>query len=605
MKKQGLSFFRRLLLSFVLCSIIPLFLLAFVFTGASSRVLKKNTARQAKEIVSAAAGMMKSCLAEAYDAGSEIAEDSSVISWCAGNGTELEASGRTSDIFQKIARLKKDTSFHVYILSQNPQKKVLSRNQIPDEYQFKAYAGWGVLKKVSDSNECVLFVQPHPENGEQTIAAAAIPVFSDSAKKTRVGFVIVDILRRGLFDQFSLIAGIQGRFDQLMVYDKSGCIAFSAFSPDKEASFFTDNETQNDGRSFYSPVGRDGLTVCGILPETGGERYINDFRSVALIIALITSIVSFAVALILSRSIAQPVQELTKTMLLVESGDLSVRCPETSNARTDTEMSFLIGRFNHMIERIAKLSDDRVEQQRLLRVAEIKRLQAQISPHFLYNTLNSIKSMAKLAGVNDIARMVTNLGKILHDGFTSGEDFCSIEKSLELVHNYFDIESARWENKFTFIEKVDPRLLPYPLPRFVIQPVVENALVHGLEEKNEHGTLTINGFFEERNDGSADIVIEVRDDGAGIPEAKLKLIQNSLEHTSERQNVIVAQTKIGGGEDKQNLGSNGIALVNTHLRLRLLYGNEYGLTIQSTEGAGTVVTIRAPREGKHDESSYC
>src|SRR5574344_714172 len=143
MKKQGLSFFRRLLLSFVLCSIIPLFLLAFVFTGASSRVLKKNTARQAKEIVSAAAGMMKSCLAEAYDAGSEIAEDSSVISWCAGNGTELEASGRTSDIFQKIARLKKDTSFHVYILSQNPQKKVLSRNQIPDEYQFKAYAGWG------------------------------------------------------------------------------------------------------------------------------------------------------------------------------------------------------------------------------------------------------------------------------------------------------------------------------------------------------------------------------------------------------------------------------------------------------------------------------
>ena len=100
-------------------------------------------------------------------------------------------------------------------------------------------------------------------------------------------------------------------------------------------------------------------------------------------------------------------------------------------------------------------------------------------------------------------------------------------------------------------------------------------------------------------------MIEVRDDGAGIPEAKLKLIQNSLEHTSERQNVIVAQTKIGGGEDKQNLGSNGIALVNTHLRLRLLYGNEYGLTIQSTEGAGTVVTIRAPREGKHDESSYC
>ena len=303
---------------------------------------------------------------------------------------------------------------------------------------------------------------------------------------------------------------------------------------------------------------------------------------------IIAGILSIVVAALVSRSVAQPVQSLTKAMQKVESGELSVSCEEPSSTFCDFDLILLIRQFNHMVSRIATLTDERVERERLLRVAEIKNLQAQISPHFLYNTLNSIKSMAKFAHSPEIVRMVTNLGKLLRESIISENgfytDYYSIERSLELVQNYFDIEAMRWENKFEFAEEIQPELLSYPIPRLVLQPVVENALVHGLEEKTGKGKLLIKGYFEEKSDGKRDIVLIVQDDGDGMKEEKLISLRNKL-NTNQIDNL---QSETSDFE----LGSNGIALSNTHTRLKLLYGEGYGLSIDSELGKGTTVTIR-------------
>ena len=209
--------------------------------------------------------------------------------------------------------------------------------------------------------------------------------------------------------------------------------------------------------------------------------------------------------------------------------------------------------------------------------------------------------MAKFAHSPEIVKMVTSLGKLLRESIVSDKgfynDYYSIEKSLELVQNYFDIESMRWENKFEFVEEIDPELLSYPIPRLVLQPVVENALVHGLEEKSGKGRLTITGRFEEKPGAKRDIVFVVSDDGQGMKEEKLLSLREKLNSAStviEGQETDNSETSIKPGDP--DLGSNGIALVNTHTRLKLLYGEGYGLSIDSQPGKGTTVTIRLREE---------
>ncbi|MBQ3824938.1 MAG: hypothetical protein II811_02250, partial [Spirochaetaceae bacterium] len=194
-----------------------------------------------------------------------------------------------------------------------------------------------------------------------------------------------------------------------------------------------------------------------------------------------------------------------------------------------------------------------------------------------------------LKGEKGIAKMVTSLGSLLHDGFSPQEDscvdFCSIEKSLELIHHYFYIETMRWQDKFSFEEHINPDILPYPIPRLVLQPIVENALVHGLEEKSTHGTLTIRGDFETLANGKTDIVLQVIDDGVGMSEAVLRAIKEN------RREALST--------------SSGIAISNTSRRLKLLYGESYALKIASKKGEGTSVTIRLPKGEKNDKSAYC
>ncbi len=587
---------------FILCSILPLFLLSFVFTEISQWTVRRNTQHQAEDVIREAAAIAQETINTAANLGRQLSTSALVTQWCSGGGTKEETNTLISELFQAVARSVNESDYQIYFVSPAQGGTTISRNIVPPEYTLAQYADWGIFHRVKEIPDGTLFVQPHPKTGN-CIAAVCVPVSGS-------GYVIVDILRSGLAAKLSQVADMN-MFASLYIYDSSGCIAYSGFSREAEAAFLQDLMRTSDtnpsdqtlpARTVSTAFSSARLHICGILPKGENTRYILGLQKMTLKTAFLTALFAVIISIIISRSVAQPVKSLADAMQKAESGELDVQCNEPANAFADQDMIFLIRRFNKMVYRIGELTDDRVEQQRLLRVAEVKNLQAQISPHFLYNTLNSIKSMAKFAGAANVARMVTKLGKLLHETFASEGDFCSIEHALEAVRNYFDIEAMRWENRFLLIEDVDQELLPYPIPRLVIQPVVENALVHGLEEKTTNGTLNIRGYFQEHSDSDApqtpgtdgsstvthkrDIIIEVSDDGAGMDAVTLKEIQENLR--------TVTRTK--------RLGSSGIALVNTHSRLRLLYGEAYGLSIQSQEGSGTTVTIRIPEDTKHDTS---
>lgn len=577
---MNVSFSKRLLLLFILCSTLPLFLLSFVFSEISSYVVARNALRSAKNVSQNVLAEIEKTTEKAERFASELSKDDKVIVWCLGN----DDAAIVSDLFQNIAKNTDDDIFQVYIVSSMQEARTISRQTVPQEYKSDIYSDWGILHKTRSRGKATFFAQPHPKSLPNVVMALCIPVpDTDGA-----GFVIVDILREGLAKECSKIEGITSLQD-FFIYDESGCIAFSVHNAYKERSFVQDLENSEE-RVFSQALSATPFFAQSLISKSSDKNFIHGLRRMVLYTAIIASLLSILVAALVSRSVAQPVQSLSAAMKKVEGGNLSVRCEEPENAFKDLDLILLIQQFNSMVSRIEKLTDERVERERLLRVAEIKNLQAQISPHFLYNTLNSIKSMAKFAHSPEIVRMVTNLGKLLRESIISENgfytDFYSIERSMELVRNYFDIEAMRWENKFEFVEEIDPEILSYPIPRLVLQPVVENALVHGLEEKSGKGKLIIKGYFDKGKNSNKDIVLVVQDDGQGMKENQLATIRKKLNTTSED-----IKNK-GQSDDEEKLGTNGIALVNTNTRLKLLYGQDYGLSIESEPGRGTTVTIR-------------
>ena len=582
---KHLSFSKRLLILFILCSTLPLLLLSFVFSEINRYVASQNAVRHAAEVSEKALIRVEKTVNMAKELAITLSENILVKEWCSGK----ESAALVSDIFQLIAKNSHDDFFQVYLVSHRQKERAVSRQNVPIEYKDCVYSDWGILHRAAENRNITFFAQPHPKSSPDAVIALCVPVAED-------GYVLVDILRKGMEKQLTTIDGITA-FKEFFIQDESGCIAFSSQSPYNESLFVQDIEEGTEDKFSYQVTDTPFITQAW-LSKSEDRHYSRSLRRMTIITVIIAGLLSVITAALVSQSVAQPVQSLSTAMQRAEAGELSVKCEEPSGTFLDFDMLCLIRRFNSMVSRIAKLTDERVEKERLLRVAEIKNLQAQISPHFLYNTLNSIKSMAKFAKSPQIVQMVTNLGKLLREGITSGDgfqsDFYSIEKALELVRNYFEIESMRWEGKFEFIEDIDAELLPYPIPRFVLQPVVENALVHGLEEKSGKGKLCIKGFFETNEKGSRDIVLTVEDDGYGMTEEAVQTLRNKINCHNKNAEEDMSDRKIG---------SNGIALVNTSARLHLLYGEGYGLTVKSEKGRGTKVTIRIREEVQDDKSS--
>ena len=266
----------------------------------------------------------------------------------------------------------------------------------------------------------------------------------------------------------------------------------------------------------------------------------------------------------LSRSVAEPIVELSRRAKDVIGGDLTVREPvqsETIEIRTLSEgMEQMIARINAQIQEIT-------QKQASLRRAELALLQAQINPHFLYNTMDTIIWLIEADRPQAAVEMVSNLSDFFRHCLSKGEDVITLAEEERHVRSYLQIQHARYKDILDYEISIDPALQNVMLPKLTLQPLVENALYHGIKRKRGRGCIRITG---RREDG--DILLQITDDGAGM----------SGERLEELQRTIAAGERVGFG------------LVTVHERLRLFFGGNYGLAVSSREGAGTTVTVRMP-----------
>lgn len=272
----------------------------------------------------------------------------------------------------------------------------------------------------------------------------------------------------------------------------------------------------------------------------------------------------------LSRSVTQPVVDLSRRAEDVIGGDLTVREPvrsETYELRTLSEgMEQMIARLNAQIQEIT-------QKQTSLRKAELALLQAQVNPHFLYNTMDTIIWLIEADRPQAAVEMVSNLSSFFRHSLSRGEDVISLGKEEEHVRSYLQIQQARYKDILDYTIHIDPALRETRLPKLTLQPLVENALYHGIKLKRGKGCI----YITSRGEG-ADVLLQITDDGAGLTAARLEELNRAIE-SGERV---------------------GFGLVTVHERLRLLFGPPYGLTLSSREGVGTTVTVRVPRREKED-----
>lgn len=322
------------------------------------------------------------------------------------------------------------------------------------------------------------------------------------------------------------------------------------------------------GERFYAEKLENtniGWTIQEFTPR--GEIMWDIYRMQLLLISFILIVVGILVMLIhdIAHSITQPIRNLREKMSEVRNENLDVVViPEHKD-----EVGELSEAFNEMICRIKDLIEKDYRSRILLRESELKFLRAQINPHFLYNTLDSISWLAALNGSQEVSRMAVSLGRILRWSISNTDNIVLLKEETAVLEDYLAIQKYRYGEKLHFeIHIEEPELSMY-VPKMILQPLAENALIHGLEELEGDKWLIVRAYTE-----SGRLHILVEDNGIGME--------------GERIREIMAGTAKGTG--------TGVGIINVHKRIQLHYGKEYGLSIESQPGKGTLIHILLPEE---------
>ena len=339
------------------------------------------------------------------------------------------------------------------------------------------------------------------------------------------------------------------------------------------------NFSYSEGKNEYTAVhihsDSTGWTTVGVIPL----RYINKdlagIQYLTVIIIVLTIIIGVTVSVIIAQSLILPLENTVNALEKFSRGDFAVRLKEN---RCD-EIGKLNRIFNKAIKEINELMQKVTQSEILNKEMEFKTLQSQMNPHFLYNTLDTINWLAFKEKQTEICNLVAAISSLIRASISNKKSIITIEQELDYVKNYIYIQHIRYKDRFDIIYDIDESLLKQAVPKLIIQPIVENAIIHGIENSKNKNLLYISVKRENEC-----IIIIVKDTGIGMTDEKVsELLKEPLNAEGDEQK---AHTNLG--------------LYAVHKRIQLMYGDLYGLTVHSQAGEGTTVTLHIPFTKKQE-----
>ncbi len=408
-----------------------------------------------------------------------------------------------------------------------------------------------------------------------------------AADRELVGVALIDLDKRSIQ---SLVGDITlGQTGFVFIMDSKGNILYTpenkivyrinpAWFQEAQSGSFKCRIQEGQYRIIYNQSEYTRLTTVGLYDMGKTIQGVSRVQRVSVLLAVICCGVALVWSALFSKTITTPISNLSRLMKRAQTGDLTVRFDNHYQG----EIGQLGDAFNSMVDKINELLRLVYAEQKQKREAEMKILREQIKPHFLYNTLDSIQWMAKRYQAKDIVETVRALSNFFRICLSSGKEYISLREEMSLVRSYLEVQKFRYEDLFEYEPSCPEELLNCSVPRLIIQPLVENALYHGIKESDqERGNIRIRIEKEEPDI----LLILVMDDGAGMsPEECARL--NKILRMEERPEEIRA-----------------FGVRNVHDRIRFSYGEAYGLFYRPGTGGGTVAEIRLPLNGRRNENT--
>lgn len=306
-----------------------------------------------------------------------------------------------------------------------------------------------------------------------------------------------------------------------------------------------------------------GWKLAGIVPRSEYKSQIKQLHIIFLPFSLVAIFIIILFAIAISKSIVKPITAIISAMKEVQKGNLKVHIKHKQR----NELGILTDYFNQTVEEIQFFINKVYKQEISRQEAELKAIQAQLNPHFLYNTLDTIYWMLILKEEEEIGDLVVALADILRYCISNGKEFVTVEEDLSQLENYLTIQKTRFNEKLHYEFDLDPNLMNIEIPKLLLQPLVENSIYHGFCKMRREGKIMIKGYSE-----AEEIFFKVEDNGYGMSKEKIEAIFN--------------------GACKSDKKHTGLGLKAVHNRIALLYGEEYGIEIHSIENQGTTMIVK-------------
>ena len=574
------SLHHRLILYFMLLMMIPISVAGTLIYRASDVRISDSALALAEEVVGKTGENLEAVLLDMQSAAKQVAEDHTVQILMA----KLQDSEKAEDsvILELDARLKQIAGMYagldgVYICLDDFTVAKSRYYAVRDEHKAlpMTMEQYEVIRNHEDiqwivSDEGSLVAD---NMGNAVLSAARLLPLSSTGQPC--GIVVVEVRQSYLKQIFDKKLGESGTI--FLMSARSNIALLPAAASDEIVSDAVNQIRRTDRKAatislhdrviFYVPLSLSEWTAIGVVMKQSLRGDSQEILTLFVITVLMTLLLTIFVSGSLADYELRPIRRIQTYIKDMENGEFGKPLP---SMRSD-EIGSLAENTQEMSEKIGELLETVKTEQKWMRTAEFKALQAQINPHFLYNSLDSINWLVRKGNTEKAIEMISALTTFFRIGLSKGRDIITVREELEHVRSYLVIQKIRYENQFEYSFYVDPETENYFVPKLMLQPLVENALYHGIKLCDRKCILMIQVLSHGDR-----IEIEVLDNGAGMDAETLESVRKAMEHKGENR-------------------ANSYGVVNVNDRIQILAGQEYGLRLTSEKGVGTSARIVLPK----------
>ena len=569
-KRFSLSFKNRVFFMCLLATLVPLLISSVVMVHIFTMSLNRQSEGTAKQQITEISERFSRLLEDCENTCAELTADGSAA-WNLIDNTTIEIQkGMYLSLYQAVQEIYGHARCSVYDAGGRLR---FTTDTLPREGKLPVY--WGLLRKASQ-NEGMTYYRTDPYLAVTNPSILMQGAYSlENPHGARTGYVVLDFTRDNFDNVFS---GFYSLTDMILILDDHRKPVYCS-RPDYSEAQISGIIAELMKPQGTAEAGKGAQQyLCLREPERGfyvilcrqapiSAPAVRMMGTVVLALSLLSLALSLVISEALARHITRPVSRLDKAIAKVKDGDLSIQV----KVKTNDELGRLTESFNQMVKDLKRYLEDRVQRQKDLNETTLRLYQTQLNPHFLYNTLDTIKWSAKIHQIPEIAVLAENLAVILRKSISS-KPFIQLREELDTIESYIKIQKIRFAGRFLYETEVPDMLEDCVIPKMILQPLVENAIIHGLDGC-ANGYICI---YAAQKDGI--LRISVTDDGCGMGQEMLDWMNSP--NPAKRDGYL--------------------GLYNVIQILKLYYGEEYGIQAES-DTSGTTVTIRLPakKEAPH------